>query len=50
MQITVEHLRQIYKFSREDKIKLYCEAFNRVFPRYSMNPRRVAAFLGQVAV
>jgi len=46
----VEQLRQIYKFSREEKLNLYCEAFNRVFPRYGMNLKMIAAFLGQVAV
>lgn len=50
MIITLEQLKKIYKNCREDKLKLYCEAFNRVFPWYNMNEKRIAAFLGQVAV
>ena len=49
--ITEEQLKKIYKTASAEKIKLYVEAFNRVFPKYEINtPRRIAAFLGQVAV
>lgn len=48
--ITPEQLKKIYKYARQDKVNLYCEAFNRVFPKYNMNPKRIAAFLGQIAV
>jgi putative chitinase len=49
--ITEEQLKKIYKNAKADKLKLYCEAFNKVFPQYEINtPKRIAAFLGQVAV
>jgi len=49
--ITVEELKKIYKFAKEDKLKLYVEAFNEVFPKYEINTsKRIAAFLGQVGV
>lgn len=49
--ITVEQLKKIFKNCKDDKAKLYCEAFNKVFPLYEINtPNRIAGFLGQVAV
>lgn len=49
--ITEEQLKKVYRSGNADKIKLYCEAFNKVFPEFSINtPKRIAAFLGQVAV
>ena len=49
--ITPEQLKKIFKSAKEDKINLYCEAFNKVFPQYDINtPQRIAAFLGQIAV
>jgi putative chitinase len=49
--ITEEQLKKIFKNVKADKAKLYCEAFNKVFPRFEINtPKRIAAFLGQVGV
>ena len=49
--ITTEQLKRIFRNAKDDKINLYCEAFNRVFPEYAIdNPKRIAAFLGQIAV
>ena len=49
--ITEEQLKKIYKNVKADKAKLYCEAFNKVFPQFEINtPKRIAAFLGQVGV
>jgi len=49
--ITEEQLKKVYRSGNADKIKLYCEAFNKVFPEFGINtPKRIAAFLGQVAV
>ena len=49
--ITEEQLKKIYKNCKPDKLKFYCEAFNKVFPQFNINtPKRIAAFLGQVAV
>ncbi len=51
MLISETQLKKIYKNAKPDKLKLYCEAFNKVFPEFGINtPRRIAAFLGQVAV
>lgn len=49
--ITEEQLKKIYKNGKADKLKLYCEAFNKVWPKFEINtPKRIAAFLGQVGV
>jgi putative chitinase len=49
--ITLEQLKKIYQYSPQDKLKLYCEAFNKIFPKYNITtPKRIAAFLGQVGV
>lgn len=49
--ITLEQLKKIYRNGKEEKLKLYVEAFNQVFPKFEINtPKRIAAFLGQVAV
>lgn len=49
--ITEEQLKKIYKNCKADKAKLYCEAFNRVWPKFEINtPKRIAAFLGQIGV
>jgi len=49
--ITEVQLKKIYKNASAEKIKLYCAAFNVVFPLYEINtPKRIGAFLGQVAV
>ncbi len=49
--ITLEQLKKIYRNGKEEKLKLYVEAFNQVFPKFQINtPKRIAAFLGQVAV
>lgn len=51
MLITEEQLKKIYKNCKPDKLKLYCEAFNKVFPQFEINtPKRIGAFLGQVGV
>lgn len=49
--ITEDQLKKIYKNCKPDKLKLYCEAFNLVWPKFGINtPKRMAAFLGQVGV
>lgn len=49
--ITEEQLKKIFTNSKADKIKLYCEAFNKVWPQFGITtPKRIAAFLGQVGV
>lgn len=49
--ITLEQLKKIYRNGNIEKLKLYVEAFNVVFPKFEINtPKRIAAFLGQVAV
>lgn len=51
MNITEEQLKKIFPNAPADKIKTYTAAFNKYFPKYKMfTPRRVAAFLGQIAV
>ena len=51
MLITEIQLKKIYTNIRNDKLKLYTDAFNKVFPSYGINSaRRIAAFLGQVGV
>jgi putative chitinase len=49
--ITEQQLKKIYPNISKDKLKVYTDAFNKVFPVYNINtPRRIAAFLGQVGV
>lgn len=49
--ITEEQLKKIYKRCQPEKVKLYTQAFNAVWPQYEINtPKRIAAFLGQIAV
>jgi putative chitinase len=49
--LTLEKLKKIYKNAKPEKLTLYCEAFNKVFPQFEINtPKRIAAFLGQVGV
>lgn len=49
--ITVKSLGQIYKNAKQDKLILYCDAFNKIWPMFGINtPVRIAAFLGQVGV
>ena len=49
--ITEEQLKKVYTNCKPDKLKLYWEAFNKVFPQFEINtPVRIAAFLGQVGV
>lgn len=49
--ITEEQLKKIYKNCKPDKLKLYCEAFNKVWPEFGITtPARIGAFLGQVGV
>lgn len=51
MLISEQQLKKIYRNCKPEKLKLYCEAFNNVWPQYGIDtPRRMAAFLGQVAV
>ena len=51
MLISEEQLKKIYKNCKPDKLKLYCEAFNKVWPEFGINtPKRIGAFLGQVGV
>jgi putative chitinase len=51
MLITEQQLKKIYPNIKADKLKVYTDAFNKVFPAYGINtPRRIAAFLGQVGV
>lgn len=49
--LTEEQLKRIYPNCRQDKAKLYCEAFNKIWPKFGITtPKRMAAFLGQVGV
>jgi putative chitinase len=49
--ITEEKLKQIYPNCKPDKLKLYTEAFNKVWPQFGVdNNKRISAFLGQVGV
>ena len=49
--ITEEQLKKIYPNCSPDNLKLYTEAFNKVWPRFDITtPKRIAAFLGQVGV
>ena len=49
--ITEEQLKKIFKNVKPDKAKLYCEAFNKVWPKFGITtPERIACFLGQVGV
>lgn len=51
MLITEQQLKKIYPKIKTDKLKVYTNAFNQVFPSYGIDtPRRIAAFLGQVGV
>ena len=51
MIITEQQLKKIYPNIKADKLKVYTDAFNKVFPAYGIDtPRRIAAFLGQVGV
>lgn len=51
MNITKDQLKKIYPNIRPEKLEVYTNAFNKVFPNYSIDtPRRIAAFLGQVGV
>ena len=50
MNISPEQLKKIFPNVRDDKAKRYSEAFNRVMPRYNMDAKRLAAFLGQIGV
>lgn len=49
--LTEEKLKIIFPNVKKDKCALYTKAFNEIFPKYEMNsPKRIAAFLGQIAV
>lgn len=49
--ITQEKLKKIFPNISSQKNVLYTNAFNEVFPKYSIDTvRRVSAFLGQIAV
>lgn len=51
MLITEQQLKKIYPNIKADKLKVYTDAFNKVFPAYAIDtPRRIAAFLGQVGI
>lgn len=51
MIITEQQLKKIYPNVKSDKLKVYIDAFNKVFPAYAIDtPRRIAAFLGQIGV
>jgi putative chitinase len=51
MLITEEQLKKIYPNCKPDKLKLYTEAFNKVWPQFGITtPERIACFLGQVGV
>lgn len=51
MLITEQQLKKIYPNIKADKLKVYTDAFNKVFPAYGIDtPRRIAAYLGQVGV
>lgn len=51
INITESQLKTIFPNVKKDKCALYTKAFNEVLPAYSMDTvRRVAAFLGQIAV
>jgi len=49
--ITEKQLKSIYPNCYPDKLKLYCEAFNNIWPLFEITtPKRIAAFLGQIGV
>ena len=49
--ITEKQLKSIYPNCYPDKLKLYCEAFNNIWPLFDITtPKRIAAFLGQIGV
>lgn len=49
--ITLENLKKILKNTKQDKLSLYCDAFNKILPQYQIDtPKRIAAFIGQIAV
>ena len=51
MLISEQQLKKVYPNIKTDKLKVYTDAFNKVFPAYGIDtPRRIAAFLGQVGV
>lgn len=51
MNITKDQLKKIFPKIRPEKLEVYINAFNKVFPTYAIDtPRRIAAFLGQVGV
>ena len=51
MLLTEQQMKKIYPQISQDKLKLYTNAFNQIFPIYEINtPKRIAAFLGQIAV
>jgi putative chitinase len=51
INLTEENLKSIFNNIKSDKCSLYTKAFNEVLPLYTMDsPKRIAAFLGQIAV
>ena len=49
--LSEEQLKKIYPNVKKEKCSLYTKAFNEVLPQYSIDtPKRIAAFLGQIAV
>lgn len=49
--ITSDQLKKIFPNATKDKCQLFTDAFNKVFPLYDINtPKRISAFLGQIAV
>lgn len=49
--LTEQKLKTIFPNVKSDKCKEYVAAFNSVFPEYLIDtPKRIAAFLGQIAV
>jgi putative chitinase len=51
MIITEEQLKKIYPNCKADKVKLYTQAFNKVFLEFGITtPERIACLLGQVGV
>jgi len=49
--ITPDLLKKIFRNSKEEKLRFYSDAFNKVFPKFGLNNvKRIAAFLGQIGV
>lgn len=49
--LTIEKLQKIFPRANSKKVEFYVNAFNKVLPLYGIDtPKRISAFLGQIAV